>query len=795
MKSDDRLTCPLLRGTPWLLAALSCSAPDTTLLSPPAEALPVADVFAPLGEPLPDASAARRESFERGREVFKRRFTPEMGLGPLFNVTSCGACHERPVPGGSAGRYRNFILQGQSLPDGSFVATGVKGVQDHYSREGLARHPDDEQTNRRALRNPIPFFGVGLLAALDDEEIARRADPDDLDGDGISGRVNYDRGFVGRFGRKSQTVSIEGFIRGPLFNHAGITTDPLSDELLARLPVPSARGQSPRPESAAGFAPPAGPLGRLRLAQAAAPDEPTFDEDGVPDPEMPAQDLFDLVSFAMLLAPPAPDPPSAESEAGAELFGQIGCDGCHVPALASERGRLPVYSDLLLHDMGPELADGIVMKEASGSEFRTQPLWGIAAVGPYLHDGSADTLAEAIARHGGEAATSRDSYLALSSSERDRIVTFLRSLGGAASQSPGLLPPDDPLPEVGTLGGPQRRLTGGDRLLFERGRLAFDRDVLLSEGLGLSGGFNGDSCRACHFEPVMGGAGPSDVDVTRQAIILADGSYAEPPDGTMVHHQGVEPRRPAPDPSCNYFELRQTPPLFGLGLLERVSDETLLSLADPDDADGDGISGVAQVLSDGRIGRLGWKAEVPTLAEFARDASTNELGLTLPPQPGLRFGRERDEDATADPEQTVEQLEALTYFMQQLAPPERASTDPEAERAGEQVFGEVGCAACHVPELPTRTGGIARAFTDLLLHEVLPEGAPGIVVGAAGERSFRTPPLWGLSDTAPYMHDGRASTIEAAIAAHDGEARASVQRLRAAGAPDREALLSFLRSL
>ena len=183
-------------------------------------------------------------------------------------MTFCGACHERPQPGGSAGLYRNFFLAGVRLDDGPFVmghnvtlfecgdpatppaerernpppesATGAfVGVIRMFSHfAGQTARPDPGfAPNVIVQRNPIPFYGVGLLAELSEEEILRRADPDDEDGDGISGRPNYDKGFVGRFGLKAQTVSIEGFIRGPLFNHMGVTTDPLTHEQRARLPV------------------------------------------------------------------------------------------------------------------------------------------------------------------------------------------------------------------------------------------------------------------------------------------------------------------------------------------------------------------------------------------------------------------------------------------------------------------------------------------------------------------------------------------------------------------------------
>ena len=130
---------------------------------------------------------------------------------------------------------------------------------------------------------------------------------------------------------------------------------------------------------------------------------------------------------------------------------------------------------------------------------------------------------------------------------------------------------------------------------FERGRHLFDRDFPLAEGLG-DPGFNGDSCRACHFDPVIGGSGDIDVDVTRQGITSGDTVLA-PDMGTMAHRQSRGAERPPIDPMSDFFELRQTPPLFGLGLIDEVPDSVIMAHADPDDIDGDGISGRARVLA------------------------------------------------------------------------------------------------------------------------------------------------------------------------------------------------------
>ena len=736
-------------------------------------------VFGNLGDPIPTATADQLATFQRGKQVALHRFTKAEGLGPDFNVTFCAACHERPTTGGSGARYRNFLLVGQTLSDGSFQALGKSGVLDQFTEAAQSRIATPSTTNVMATRNPIPFFGVGLIAELPDAAILANADPDDANHDGIRGRPNYDRGFVGRFGRKSQTVSVEGFIRGPLFNHAGITTNPLSDAMRAKLPVPP-EGLSTSANSKAFY-------------QAAAPDGPTTDDDGVPDPEMSEQDLFDLVSYAMLLAAPKPDDPTPDSEAGRALFTKLNCSGCHVPALAGPRGLVPLYSDLLLHDMGPALADGVVMKLATGTDFRTQPLWGIAAEGPYLHDGRADTLDDAIRMHGGEAQAARDAYVALAPADQQLVRTFLLSLGGRSQMSQGLVPPGAPVPNVGDYGGPATTLSADDLARFQAGRAVFDRDVPIAGGLGPE--FNGDSCRACHFDPIIGGSGPSDVNVIRQAYVTPYG-FIPQPEGTMLHHQSVAVgARPEPDPMCDFFEARQPPPVFGAGLIDRIAEATILSREDPWDVNGDGIRGRANRLPDGRIGRFGWKADVPSLAEFARDALSNELGVTVPPQSGLTFGKTSDADGTPDPEIAQPDVDALVFFMQSLAPPPRTRQNPSLEDAGAAVFTSVGCASCHIPSMQTQDGATAQLYSDLLLHDLGPAYGPGIADNQAGMTDFRTAPLWGLAKTGPYMHDGRAFTIEDAILAHGGEAQAVHDAFTKLSQSDHDALLAFLGSL
>ncbi len=788
------------------------------------------NVFAPLGEVVPFANEEQRATFERGEAVALRRFGPQDGLGPHFNVTSCGHCHEKPVFGGSAGHYRDFQLVAQRFPDGSAAELGVNGVLPQYELEdsgispadlprcvgpdgepaegrGYApgsgptdrlalRREIDEEANTFGLRNPIPFFGVGLIAQISEEAIRENIDANDEDGDGISGRANLDRGFIGRFGRKAQTVSVENFIRGPLFNHLGITSNPLSPERQAQLPVPSvamAREDSlVQGERVQG-------VGQRTQLQAAAPSEPLTDTDDICDPELSDQDLFDLVSWAMLLAPPPQDPVTDQTAAGAIAFEAIGCADCHVQSLPSPRGRVPLYSDLLLHDMGPELADGLVMGLAGGAEhcgedygceWRTQPLWGIAAAAPYLHDGRAGTLEEAILWHGGEGQASRDRYEALDAETKAALLAFLNALGGADQTSEGLLPQNAPIPPAGELGGPSFPMGEENLALFERGRAIFDRDVYQSEGLGPN--FNGDSCRACHFDPIIGGAGPEDVDVIRHGFDR-DGVFEEPSIGTMAHrHTFADDVRAPFDRAANVITARQTLSLFGVGLLERIPEEMILAGEDPLDANEDGIRGRAHRLPDGRLGRFGWNADVPSLAEFARDALSMEVGLTLPPQEGLSYGFATDEDDTPDPEISVEEIEALTFYMANLGPAPSAQMG-ESEAEGRALFFEIGCGECHA-NFETTIGSI-EAYSDLLLHDVQEESFIGVPSFNSTGREFRTTPLWGVRHSAPYWHDGRAYTLEDAIANHASEAEGVRQRFEALSAEERGAVLRFLEAI
>jgi CxxC motif-containing protein (DUF1111 family) len=364
------------------------------------------------GDPIAGLSKSERDRFERGRVEFERTFTAENGLGPLFNAESCAECHESPVVGGPGDEVEIHV--GALAADfcDPLVHEGGPVVQQHATPAlaaamGIDREPHPPSASRTGLRTTPDVLGFGLLDAVPDSVILAYADADDRDGDGISGRPNrFFDGRVGRFGRKALVPTLREFNDGAFVIEQGITN-----------PV------VPTEESIGGQPVPAG-------------------VDPVPEPEV-GQETLDLVDdFVRFLAPPAPQKLTETGKRGRRIFDLIGCDGCHVPTLVT--GNHPVralrdrkvsaYTDLLLHDMGADLAD-ICFGLATESEFRTEPLMGLRfseqieeGEPRFLHDGRATTVDEAIRFHGGEASRARDRYTALSDADRNALLEFLRSL-------------------------------------------------------------------------------------------------------------------------------------------------------------------------------------------------------------------------------------------------------------------------------------------------------------------------------------------------------------------------------
>ena len=360
-------------------------------------------------------------------------------------------------------------------------------------------------------------------------------------------------------------------------------------------------------------------------------------------------------------------------------------------------------------------------------------------------------------------------------------------------------------------------LDGLTQVEFQEFRLGLDDflEVEASEE-GLGPAFNGTSCAVCHNIPTIGGAGT--MAELRAGRRNANGEFESLDDSgeTLFHMFSVPGHgcQPVLPDDANVFARRVPIPLFGAGLVEAIPDETLRALEDPNDRNGDGISGRAAIVVDvasgeRRVGRFGWKAQHATLITFGADAYRNEMGITndLFPQEsayGIPADRMRLCDPFSDPEDIRDPrsrrrgIDNFASFMRFLAPAGRGAVNEQA-RAGEQVFAAIGCAACHVPSLETGPSGnplfhrkTVALFSDLLLHDI--GTGDGIVQGAAQPDEIRTPSLWGLRFRRPLLHDGTA-TLEGAILRHGREAELARRGFEGLSDVNRAALLAFLGSL
>jgi CxxC motif-containing protein (DUF1111 family) len=256
---------------------------------------------------------------------------------------------------------------------------------------------------------------------------------------------------------------------------------------------------------------------------------------------------------------------------------------------------------------------------------------------------------------------------------------------------------------------------------------------------------------------------------------------------------------------------RNTPALFGDGLIDRISDDVLLAAEKRKFPGFPEIKGRVSRLPDGRIGRFGWKGQTARLKDFVLAACSNELGLEVPGHHQVSLASAREFDPSKLKLDLDEpQCDSLDRFVRSLPRPLRVSYSPGTETSGYAVFEAIGCATCHARTL----GNIDGIYSDLLLHDLgdrisaagaygLPGGIRDLAEssgqprtsGPAGPNEWRTPPLWGIADSAPYLHDGRAETLDDAIRLHGGEAAATAERYGKLERGDRRALLQFLHSL
>jgi len=357
------------------------------------------------GDPVRGLTGDQRALFDRGRVVFDSVFTPATGLGPTFNSIACGECHEDPVVGGVGDEVEVHASAFRPPVCDPLVQEGGVVIQQQVTPAlkaalGIDSEPFPPSATGRALRTSPVVFGRGLLDLVPDSVILSYADPTDQNGDSISGRPNhFFDGRLGRFGRKALVPTLKEFNAGAFPIEMGVTNP-----------------GSPREETIGGNPIPAG-------------------VDPLPEPEInqEATDLTD--AFVRFLAAPTPLKASSAARRGRALFASVGCTGCHIPTLrtgdspiaALSNKDVAAYTDLLLHDMGPDLAD-ICLTEATPSEFRTEPLIGLRVAQQFLHDGRAKTLEQAIQLHGGEGSRARDGFLGLSETERAALIAFLKTL-------------------------------------------------------------------------------------------------------------------------------------------------------------------------------------------------------------------------------------------------------------------------------------------------------------------------------------------------------------------------------
>jgi CxxC motif-containing protein (DUF1111 family) len=369
-----------------------------------------ATVTAEPGEPVPGLSESELSDFHAGKVLFNRVFTPEEGLGPAFNENQCSACHTVPAAGGTTG-FERIVKATRYDGPGACDALSHEGGENVRSQATplLRAHGTPPGTTPPSAteigRFHTPFlFGLGLVEAIPEETIAAGADPDDEGGDGISGRAaRGPDGRLTRFGRKADVATIDEFTRSALLHEMGLTSRASDRDLV--------NGQPPPPGT-----------------------------DPVPEPEVDERTVELLAAFTRFLAPSEPVAPWSRGQAdtlraGGRLFEDIGCTGCHTPAMrtgpsavrALDRKTVHLYSDLLLHDMGPALSN-VCAYDAAPQELRTAMLMGLQHREFFLHDARAIDLRDAILAHGGEAQAVRDAFARLPFLRQELVLTFLRSL-------------------------------------------------------------------------------------------------------------------------------------------------------------------------------------------------------------------------------------------------------------------------------------------------------------------------------------------------------------------------------
>ena len=364
------------------------------------------------GDALPGVTPVEFSAFRVGLDDFTEVQTPESGLGPAFNGTSCAGCHNVPAIGGGGlflqtrAAYRDESGAFRALNEAGDSLIHLSSLPPHNCQPII---PDG--VNVIAHRATTPLFGAGLVEAIPDETLKALEDPFDRDRDGVSGvaavvvDVATGERRVGRFGWKAQHATLLAFGADAYRGEIGITND--------LFPMESVFG-----------------VGSEQMGRCDLVPEPEDQR----DPLTRRRNIDNFEAFMRFLAPVARGPINEVVRDGERIFLSIGCASCHVPVLMTgssanplfDRKPVPLFSDLLLHEIGT--GDGIRQAGASPEEIRTPALWGLRLRRPFFHDGSAPTIDDAIVSHRREAELARSGFLQLSPDDRRRLLAFLRSL-------------------------------------------------------------------------------------------------------------------------------------------------------------------------------------------------------------------------------------------------------------------------------------------------------------------------------------------------------------------------------
>ncbi len=342
------------------------------------------------GDPLPNLTLEELQEFELGSRLFNKRWESNEGLGPLFNSRSCVGCHRLPLPGGSGETADTFVIRSSKIRDVTGGSTFSRFLLIDGSQ--VLRNEPTSYVRRRSQA----LYGLGLLEAVPEETILEYADQSDRDHDEVSGRSVRTAGKIGRFGWKGTVPTLEGFVSMALAVEMGLSTPTFSN------------------------------------GNSGADVKPGASSEQI---EVSDNDVRTISKFIRLLgAPPATtQAQNQDVSEGHLVFQSLRCDKCHRETfdcfISKSAYRFYPYTDLLVHDMGAGLSDGISEKGVTETEFRTPPLWGLWSTGPpFLHDGRAKNLREAIESHGGEARRGAEGFKLLSDKNKDHLIEFLKSL-------------------------------------------------------------------------------------------------------------------------------------------------------------------------------------------------------------------------------------------------------------------------------------------------------------------------------------------------------------------------------